>query len=119
MSLKMPCVTSLNCIRTSTLASFNAVPRDEHQILDATVESRQTFSCFENEGDTFPPRIVDPKCGSSKRRADRVARNGIIVEVARLAVSGNVLTEKNIISFDRWNSTKYLDLHTDVRRYQY
>lgn len=87
--------------------------------LDAKVERRQTFSCFENERDTFPPRIVDPECGSGKRRANRVARNRIIVEIARLPVSGDILTEKDIISFDRWNSTKYLDLHTDVRRYLY
>lgn len=77
---------------------------------------RQTFAGLENEGNTFPSRVVNPERGSSKRGANRVARNSVIVKVAGLPVGGNVLTEKDIVSFDGWNSTKDLDLIADVRR---
>jgi len=69
-----------------------------------------TFTSFEDEGYTFPARIVDPKCGSSKGWANRVRRDSVIVEVARLSIRRNILAQQAVISLNRRNSTEHLDL---------
>ena len=71
----MPCVMALNWIRTSTLASFRAAaagilrPVNQQRQVSEFLRKCFTFSSFEDEGHTFPTRIIDPqrrrgKCGA-------------------------------------------------------
>jgi hypothetical protein len=69
-----------------------------------------TLPCFKDERHPFPPRIVDPQCCSSIGWADGVGRDGIVIEIARLAIGGNVLAKKRLFASDGWNATQNFDL---------
>jgi hypothetical protein len=53
---------------------------------------KQTFPGLEDKRDAFPSWVVDPQCGCGEGWADRILRNGVVIEVPRLAVRGDVLT---------------------------
>lgn len=75
----------------------------------------QGFTGFENEGHTLPTGVVNPECGSRKGGAHRVGGNGVVVEIARLAVGGDILTKKCIRAFNGRDATQNLDLNTENR----
>ena len=70
----------------------------------------QTFASLENEGNTFPPRIVNPERGSSVGWANRVWWDSVIVQVTGLAVGRNILAKESIAPLDGWDSAENLDL---------
>ena len=69
-----------------------------------------TFAGLEDERHALPPGVVDPKRRRGERRADRVVRDGIVVEVPRLAVRRDVLAQKRIIALNGRDRTEDLDL---------
>lgn len=70
-----------------------------------------TFSCFQDEGDAFPPRIVDPKSEGRKRRANGAFRNRVVIQITWLAISRDVLAEENVLPFDGWDGSENLHLN--------
>ena len=69
-----------------------------------------TLASLENERYTFPPGVVNPEGGSSIRGADGIRWNSVIVEVARLAVSRNILAKERVVPLNGWDCTQDLDL---------
>lgn len=59
--------------------------------LNAIINLERTFAGFEDKRHTLPPRVVDPECCRGERRADRIMRDRLIVEIARLPVRGDIL----------------------------
>lgn len=57
---------------------------------------------------------MDPQRGRCEGRAERIGRNGIVIEIPRLAVRGDILAKKGIRSFDGRDRTEDFDL--DVHR---
>ena len=110
MSLKIPEVTSLNWIRISTLASFNAV--NENQIKEAkpSVLRLLTLSGLQNKRNALPAWVVDPQCRSGKRRANRITGNGLIVQVSWLPVRSHVLSQQGILPLNWGDSAQNFDL---------
>lgn len=53
---------------------------------------------------------MDPQGGSGKGGANRLGRDGAIIEVSWLAVGRNVLAKERVASFDWWDATKHFDL---------
>jgi hypothetical protein len=118
MSLKIPCATSLNWMRTSTFDSFKAETEERSERPRALVyaEGRiQTFASLEDEWDTLPSWIVDPDGGSSERGTNGVGGNGIVLEISRFAVCRNVLAEKSIGTLNGWDGPQYFYLVKEVR----
>jgi hypothetical protein len=62
--------------------------------------SQQTFSSLQDERNPFPSWVMNPQCCGSKRWAYRVRRNGIIVEVTRFSIRGDILPQKGVFPFD-------------------
>jgi len=110
MSLKMPCVASLNWMRTSTLPSLSAaVSRDPSH--DAHAHSiRLTLSGLHDERDALPSRVVDPQGHGGVGGADRVFGHSVVIVVARLVAVGRVLAEQDILLLDRRDTSQHLDL---------
>ena len=57
---------------------------------------------------------MDPKRRRGERRADRVVRDGIVVEVPGLAVRSDILSEERVTPLNRRDRTKDLDLRRDT-----
>jgi hypothetical protein len=72
-----------------------------------------TFSSLENKRNALPSGIMDPKRRSGKGGADRVLGHSIVIKIARLAISANVLTKERIIAINRRDSTQDLDLGSE------
>lgn len=117
MSLKIPCTTSLNWMRTSTFDSFKAevVERSERPRALYAEGRIQTFASLEDEWYTLPSWIVDPDSGGSERGTNRVGGNGIVLEISRFAVCRNVLAKKSIATLDGWDGPQYFYLVEEVR----
>lgn len=77
-------------------------------------EQSRAFASFQDERDALPARIVNPEGGGSESWADRIARDGVIVEVAWLSIGRDVLTEKRVISFNGGNGPKHFDLYNTL-----
>lgn len=113
----MPCVTSLNWIRTSTLASFRAKNGKSKNVSQGQPDRRSvvyeprgniflfTFSSFKDERHALPTGIVDPQRRRSESRARGVWRDSIVIEVARFSVGTHVLAEERVLSRDRRDRT--------------
>ena len=70
----------------------------------------RTFTSLENEGDTFPSRVMNPQGGCSERRANRVVRYGIVIQIAGLAIRSNILAKQRVLPLNGGNGTEYFDL---------
>jgi hypothetical protein len=75
---------------------------------------KQTFPSLEDKWNAFPSGVVDPQCRRCEGRAERVGRNSVVIEIPRLAVRGDILAKKGIVSFDRRDTAEDFDL--DARR---
>ena len=75
-----------------------------------------TFAGLENEWDAFPPGVVNPERGGGKSGADRVRRDGVVVEVTWLAIGRDILAKERIVPLDWGDRAK--DLHLEVGRGQ-
>lgn len=65
-----------------------------------------TFACFQDEGNAFPSRVIDPESESRKRRANGAFRNSIVIQITWLAVGRNVLAEENVLPLDGWDGAE-------------
>lgn len=65
----------------------------------------QTFSGLEDKRNALPSGVVDPECGGGESRASRVTRDGLVVEVPRLAVRSYVLPKESVALLDGWDGT--------------
>lgn len=70
-----------------------------------------TLAGLEDERDSFPSRVVNPKRGSGVGWAVGVTRNRVIVKITRLAIRANVLAKQGVRTFNGRNGTQNLDLN--------
>ena len=77
----------------------------------ATPSRELTFHAgLEDEGHALPSRVVDPERAGGEGGADRVVRDGVVIEVAGLAVCGNILAEEGVFAGDGRDAPEDLDL---------
>ena len=74
-----------------------------------------TLSGLQNEGNTLPAGVVDPQGCGSESRADRVTRDGLIVQIPGLSVRCNVLSQQGIVPLNGGDSAKDFDLVPPVQ----
>lgn len=79
-------------------------------LASTAVSLEHTFASFQDEWHTLPPRVVDPERRSGERRANRIMRNRLIVEVARLPVRGDILAQQRVFTCNWWDRTKNFHL---------
>ena len=70
----------------------------------------RTLSGLQDEGDALPPWVVNPERGCSIRRADRVGRDSLVIEVTGFPIRRDVLTKERIVALDGWDRTQHLYL---------
>jgi len=78
--------------------------------IESSIVCPLTLSSLHNEGNTLPARIVDPQGRGSESRADRIARDGLIVQIPGLAVRCDVLSQQGIVPLNGGDSAKNFDL---------
>lgn len=81
---------------------------------DAVARDLLTFAGLEDERHALPPGVVDPKRRRGERRADRVVRDSIVVEVPGLAVRSDILAKERVTPLNGRDRTKDLDLRRDM-----
>ena len=72
-----------------------------------------TFAGLEDEGHALPPRVVDPERGGRVRWADGVGWDGVVIEIAGLSISRDILPEQRVAALDGWDRTEHLDLYRE------
>ena len=77
--------------------------------------SALTLSGLQNEGNTLPAWVVDPQGRGGEGRADRITRDGIIVQVSGFTVRRNVLSQQGILPLNWGDGTKNFDLVPPVQ----
>jgi len=83
---------------------------------DSLIDGPLTLSGLQNKGNAFPTWVVDPQSRGGKRRADRITRDGLIVQVSGFPVRCNVLSQQGIVPLNGGDSAKNLDLIPPVNR---
>lgn len=82
--------------------------RQKDRLLQPTV--RLTLSGLHDEGNSLPPGVVDPQGQGCEGRADGSLGDGVVLEVTRLAVGTDVLTEQGVLTCDCRDASEDLDL---------
>ena len=77
--------------------------------------TKRTLAGLEDEGHALPSRVVDPQGAGGERGADRVVRDRVVIEVAGLAVRGNILAEEGVFAGDGRDAPEDLDLRRKIR----
>lgn len=110
MSLKIPEVTSLNWIRTSTLASFKAANENQIKETEASVLCLLTLSGLQNKRNALPAWIIDFQSCGGIRRANRTTGDRLVIQVSGLPVCSGVLPQQGIFPFNRGDGAENFNL---------
>ena len=69
-----------------------------------------TLASLQYERNAIPAGVVNPEGRSGIRRADRVVRDRVVIEVTRLAVGSDVLSQQRVAALDGRDTAQDLDL---------